>query len=87
MVWCLCLPSVSVEYYISKEYTLHDQPQCHFLKIYDGPSEQSTQIEKLSGNLGSFYISSTENFLFAKFESDDTADFQVGFHATIYYSK
>ena len=41
------------------------------LTIYDGPNNQSTQIEKLSGNLGSFGISSTRNFLFVIFVSDE----------------
>ena len=54
------------------------------LTIYDGPNDQSTQIEKLSGNLGSFSISSTGNSLFVKFESDFSGQF-TGFLATIHY--
>ena len=58
----------------------------HFdpLTIYDGSSDQSTQIAKLSGNLGSFVISSTGNSLFVKFESDGTVT-KDGFLATIHY--
>ena len=52
--------------------------------IYDGPNDQSTQIEKLSGNLGSFDISSTGNSLFVKFESDSYYN-DAGFLATIKY--
>ena len=52
--------------------------------IYDGPNDQSTQIEKLSGNLGSFDISSTGNSLFVKFESDGSVS-KDGFFATIHY--
>ena len=55
-----------------------------FLVIYDGPNDQSTQIAKMSGNLGSFSISSTGNSLFVKFESDDD-DGSTGFFATIHY--
>ena len=54
------------------------------LTIYDGSNEQSTQIEKLSGNLGSFSISSTGNSLFVKFESDGSVN-KDGFLATIHY--
>ena len=55
------------------------------LTIYDGSNEQSYQIVKLSGNLGSFSISSTGNSLFIKFESDNLDNF-AGFIATIHYS-
>ena len=55
-----------------------------FVTIYDGPNDQSTQIEKLSGNLGSFSISSTGNTLFVKFESDSVVS-SDGFFATIHY--
>ena len=54
------------------------------LTIYDGPNDQSTQIVKLSGNLGSFSISSTGNSLFVKFESDDIYNY-AGFLAAIHY--
>jgi len=39
-------------------YTYSDGTKLHRdpLTIYDGPSDQSTQIEKLSGNLGTFGI-------------------------------
>ena len=55
-----------------------------FVTIYDGSNDQSPQIAKLSGNLGSFSESSTGNFLFVKFESDMFGNY-VGFHATIHY--
>ena len=54
------------------------------LTIYDGSNDQSTLIEKLSGNLGSFDISSTGNSLFITFESDDMYSYG-GFLATIHY--
>ena len=54
------------------------------LTIYDGSNDQSTQIEKLNGNLGSFSISSTGNSLFVKFESDIVGQY-TGFLATIHY--
>ena len=54
------------------------------LTIYDGPNEQSNQIEKLSGELGSFGTSSTGNSLFVKFQSEDVVN-DVGFLATIHY--
>ena len=53
--------------------------------IYDGPNEQSTQIDKLTGNLGSFVLSSTGNSLFVKFKSDGSGGFH-GFIATVHYS-
>ena len=52
-----------------------------FVTIYDGSNDQSTQIEKLSGNLGSFIISSTGNSMFVKFESDGSVS-KDGFLAT-----
>ena len=55
-----------------------------FVIIYDGPNGQSTQIAKLSGNLGSFGISSTGNSLFVKFESDGIGQYG-GFLAAIHY--
>ena len=54
------------------------------LSIYDGSNDQSTQIAKLSGNLGSFNISSTGNSLFVKFMSDESLQYD-GFQATIHY--
>ena len=56
-----------------------------YLEIYDGSNDQSSQIEKLSGSLGSFVISSTGNFLFIKFESNWVDDGSTGFLATIHY--
>ena len=56
------------------------------LTIYDGSNDQSTQIEKLSGSLGSFNISSNGNSLFVKFESDYEYNYVYGgFLATIHY--
>ena len=55
------------------------------LTIYDGPNDQSTQIEKLSGFLGSFGISSTGNSLFVKFQSDDYSMGETGFLAAIHH--
>ena len=55
-----------------------------FVTIYDGSNDQSPQIEKLSGDKGSFSISSTVNSLFVKFESDNS-DPRDGFLATIHY--
>ena len=55
-----------------------------FVTIYDGSNDQSTQIDKLSGNLGSFSVSSTGNSLFVKFESDYGLS-KDGFFATIQY--
>ena len=59
--------------------------QYDFFTIYDGSNDQSTQIAKLSGNLGSFGISSTGNSLFVKFESNYDWDNYGGFLATIHY--
>ena len=55
-----------------------------FVTLYDGLNDQSNQIEKLSGNLGSFAISSTGNSLFVIFESDKFVT-EDGFLATIQY--
>ena len=52
--------------------------------FYDGSNGQSTQIAKLTENLGSFGISSTGNSLFVKFESDWHVEY-TGFLATIHY--
>ena len=41
-------------------------------------------MDNLNGNLGSFDISSTGNFLFAKFDSDGSVT-RTGFLATIHY--
>ena len=62
-----------------------DWTDTDFLTIYDGPNDQSTQIAKLSGNLGSFSISSTGNFLFVKFLSDGLDYESTGFLANIHY--
>ena len=56
------------------------------LTVYDGSNDQSTQIEKLSGYLGSFSITSNGNSLFVKFESDNRVKKNNGgFLATIHY--
>ena len=67
-------------------YTYSDGTLYHYdpLSIYDGSNDQSTQIAKLSGNLGSFSISSTGNSLFVKFESNGAGQYG-GFFATIHY--
>ena len=57
-----------------------------FVTIYDGSNDQSTRIAKLSGNLGSFHISSTGNSLFVKFKSNCCSQYS-GFLATIHYGK
>ena len=53
--------------------------------MYDGTTDQSNEIEKLSGNLGSFDMPSIGNTLFVKFESD-SSNVKDGFFATIHYS-
>ena len=71
---------------IQSDNSLH-----HFdpVTIYDGSNDQSAQIAKLSGNLGSFSISSTGNLLFIKFVSDANDHYHhfgsTGFLATIQY--
>ena len=62
----------------------NDNEYGDILTIYDGSNDQSTQIAKLSGSLGSFSISSTGNSLFVKFESDNSNQY-TGFLATIQY--
>ena len=57
-----------------------------YLEIFDGQNDQSPQIEKLTGNLGSFGISSTGNSLFVKFESAGSGEY-TGFLAEIHYGK
>ena len=54
-----------------------------FVTIYDYDGLWN-KIAKLSGNLGSFGISSTGNSLFVKFESDYDTTYG-GFLATIHY--
>ena len=68
-------------------YTYSDGTLYHYdpLTIYDGSNEQSTQIEKLSGDLGSFRILSSGNSLFLKFESYYSWVDYPGFLATIHY--
>ena len=70
-------------------YTYSDGTLYHYdpLTIYDGSNDQSTQIEKLSGNLGSFEISSTGNSLFIILESNGVVLFYAtcNFLATIHY--
>ena len=56
-----------------------------FVTIYDGPNDQSTQLEKLRGSLGSFNITSNGNSLFVKLESDDDSHSNFGFFATIHH--
>ena len=56
------------------------------LTIYDGPNYQSTHIQTLSGNLGSFSISSTGNSLFVIFDSNEYNNYG-GFLATVHFGK
>ena len=53
----------------------------------DGLSDQAIQIAKLSGNLGSFGISSNGTSIFVKFESSQSTNNYGGdgFFATIHY--
>ena len=74
------VPQTQTPYTYSDGTLFHHDP----LTIYDGSNDQSTQIAKLSGNLGSFDISSTGNSLFVKFESDSYYNYG-GFLATIHY--
>ena len=62
---------------------IYDDSTSDSLTIYDGANDQSTQIAKLIGNLGSFNISSSGNSLFVRFESNWGE--LPGFHATIHY--
>ena len=63
---------------------LQTETNWDFVTIYDGLNDQSTQIAKLSGNLGSFSISSTGNSLFVKFESNGWGSY-AGFFAAIHF--
>ena len=56
-----------------------------YLTIYDGSNDQSSQIAKLSGNIRSYSLSSTDNSLFVKFEADDEDNIYGGFFATFHY--
>ena len=67
--------------YTSSDGTINHQDP---LTIYDGSNDQSTQIAKLSGNLGTFGISSTGNSLFVIFDSDSYGNY-AGFLASIHY--
>ena len=71
---------------MNSEISFQTESCCDHLTIYDGSNDLSPQIEKLSGDKGSFSISSTVNSLFVKFESDkwDSKDV-FGFLATIHY--
>ena len=54
------------------------------LTIYDGSTDQSTQIAKLSGHLESFGIKSTGNSLFVRFKTHHYGN-EDGFLAAIHY--
>ena len=58
-----------------------------YLTIYDGSNDQSSQIAKLSGNIRSYSLSSTDNLLFVKFEADDEDNIYGGFFLTFHYGK
>ena len=57
------------------------------LTFFDGMNEDSTILEKLSGNYGTFGISTTGNSLFIKFETGNSGGCWTwcGFFATIDY--
>ena len=55
-----------------------------YLELFDGQNDQATQVAKLSGNLGSFGISSIGNSLFVIFESSYYINY-AGFFARIQY--
>ena len=75
-----------LDFLFQQTHTIHPGNQKNdYLEIYDGLNEQANRISKLNGNLESFSISSTENFLFIKFETF-YAQFG-GFIATINYGK
>ena len=57
---------------------------CDSLTIYDGSSTSASQITKLSGNKGSFSISSTGKNLYLKWRSDGSVTAK-GFSAIAYY--
>ena len=68
-------------------FVLQTQHYYDPLTIYDGHNDQSAQIAKLSGNLGSFGILSTGNSLFVTFYSSPSnyGHGSTGFLATIHY--
>ena len=56
------------------------------MTIFDGMNEEATIIETLTGNYGTFGISSMGNSLFIKFETGNTGHgVWGGFFATIHY--
>ena len=57
-----------------------------FVTIFDGSNYDSAVIKKLSGNLGSFGMSSSGNVIYLKFKSD-TATNTNGFLVTFCYGK
>ena len=65
-------------------FSYYDIEHGDSLTIYDGSDDQSTQIEKLSGDLESFGISSIGNSLFVIFESSYYINYK-GFFARIQY--
>ena len=71
---------------IAKSIILNFQTEscCDSLTIYDGSSTSASQITKLSGNKGSFSISSSGNNLYLKWRSDGSVTAK-GFSAIAYY--
>ena len=86
-----CFGSTHTEYYnclcnFFQKVCNCDHHNWDHLEIIDGSNDQSSQIGKLSGNVGSFSISSTGNSLLIKFRSNIDDDGSTGFIATIQYS-
>ncbi|CAB05461.1 C-type LECtin [Caenorhabditis elegans] len=54
-----------------------------FVSVYDGPTTSSPSLGRYSGNIGSFYVSSSENNMLVTFTSDAGVVFQ-GFTARFY---
>ena len=77
------------DYYV----TIYDYDY-DYVTIYDGSNDQSTEIAKLTGNLGKKSISSTGTSLFVKLKSNGfksvdrfLATIHYGIIQTLYYSK
>ena len=79
-MWYITLQLIVIEFLLQTDLSED------FLTVYDGSNDESIQIAKLSGYLGStFSISSTGKSLFVQFESDHYDDGSTGFLATVYY--
>ena len=73
-----CEESDNVRFSVSQIYNNKD-----FVTIYDGSNDHSSPIARLSGNMGSFSITSTGNSLFVKFRS--SCHSKDGFFTTIHH--